>query len=232
MVRAPNSTALPRRAPQSQSPSSKPPGAKAFKVLGDLTVPLPPPPPLRHPMPRLLHRYEIKLLCGVLLPKSGEDRKHAEVWLQPETPGVCPLNKRGPAYVPSIDDPINPFVVVRLFGGRFAGVGPEDKEVEHGSLWASRRIENNGLRPRWNETFVVYASQPDLAVLHFEVRPAREARVTRCRIPTADLRQRSGATWPSPSRRIAGADWKSDTGLLRGAPAPRNADGPLCDGVA
>ena len=37
-------------------------------------------------------------------------------------------------------------------------------------MWYSRRVENNGLRPRWNESLVVLSSHPELAVIHIEVK--------------------------------------------------------------
>jgi len=151
-------------------------------------VELPPAPPLRHPMPPGLHRYQITLVSGIMLIKPGEDRKHPEPWLQPEQPSRCPLNKRGPTYIPNGDDPIDPFVIVRVFGGRYAGIGADDDEVQHGAAWASRRIENNGLRPRWNETFIVYASQPDLAVIHFEIRTSSRTAVCYEAVPLRGMR--------------------------------------------
>lgn len=60
------------------------------------------------------------------------------------------------------------FFQVRAFGGRFAGVAGEEDEVVHGSIWTSRRVEKNGLRPRWRESLVVYLSHPDISLLHFE----------------------------------------------------------------
>ncbi|KAL3898855.1 MAG: hypothetical protein SGPRY_012756 [Prymnesium sp.] len=68
----------------------------------------------RSPMPSQIYRYNISLLAGVLLPKPGEERKEGgEAWLQPERPEQCPLYKRGVGYLPSSEEPISPFVVVR-----------------------------------------------------------------------------------------------------------------------
>ena len=153
---------------RSFSESERRPSSLPKHLKSDQGVPLPQ--PLRLPMPRELHRIQVTLGSGRFLCKVGEDRKAAEPWLQPDRLGHCPLKKRGVQFQPTADDPIDPFVVVRVFGGRLAGVGSTEDDVEDGSLWTSCRVDSNGLRPRWNETFVVLTSQPDLAILHFEVR--------------------------------------------------------------
>jgi len=149
---------------------------------------LPSPPPKSLPMPTHFYRYEVTLLNGNMIAKTHEDRKQPELWLQPERHGRCPLNKRGAAYALSSEDPIDPFVVVRVFGGRFAGVAADEEEIEHGSVWTSRRVEKNGLRPQWKEKFFVYSSHPTLAILHFEIRTESRKPVCYEAIPLRAIR--------------------------------------------
>ena len=71
----------------------------------------------------------------------------------------------------------DPYVVVRVFGGRFAGAGrfPLDS-IDHGDRFETASVARNGLRPQWNEQAVVLASHPELCIVHVEVRTAKAKR--------------------------------------------------------
>jgi hypothetical protein len=125
-------------------------------------------------MPRKLRKVSITIIGGTFLVKSSEQRKKSEVWMQPgardagDRPRCKLLPKQG--FLPSNADAADPFVTVRLFGGRLAGAAPMTDEVTHGKEFKTRVVTKNGLRPRWNQRLELLASHPELALLHIEVR--------------------------------------------------------------
>ena len=120
-------------------------------------------------MPMKLKKVTIDLIGGLFLPKAGEQRYKAEVWMQPDRLDRCELRPKA-GFRPSGGEVSDPFVVVRVFGGRLAGAAATEAEVEHGSAYYSRQVPKNGLRPRFHDRLEVLSSHPEMTLLHFEVR--------------------------------------------------------------
>ena len=120
-------------------------------------------------MPMFLKKVSIDLLGGLFLPKAGEQRYKSEVWMQPDRLDRCELRPKA-GFRPSDGAVSDPFVVVRVFGGRLAGAASTEAEIEHGSTFSSRQVFKNGLRPRWGDRIEILSSHPEMTLLHFEVR--------------------------------------------------------------
>jgi len=74
-------------------------------------------------------------------------------------------------YRSTSDAPIEPYVCVRVFGGKFAGAGAHVDRIRHKTAFeTAKRVGKNGLRPEWDEVAVVLVSHPELAIVHIEVR--------------------------------------------------------------
>lgn len=116
-------------------------------------------------LPTRLVQLRLTILSARFVPKPNDVRTHFEVWMSDEERRQA----RG-GYSVSRDAPIDPAVVVSVYGGRFAGVGASARQVRHGSNFETRAVRKNGLRPVWDETAVVLVSHPELAILHIEIR--------------------------------------------------------------
>ena len=88
-------------------------------------------------MPMKMRKLSVQILGGSFLLKQGEQRKRAEPWMQPgaresgDKPRCKLLPKNG--FQPSNADVVEPFVAVRVFGGRLAGAAPLVEEVTRGT---------------------------------------------------------------------------------------------------
>ena len=154
----------------------KPKWMRELRPLPDESRLKPPLPPIPRPMqiPQKLRIVRITIESARFLPKADEDRKMPEPWLQVDRYGRngeprCPLRRRG-AYVPSDKAVVSPVVRVSVHGGRLAGAGEDLGDVVNGRVYTSRKVVENGLRPRWHDECVVVSSHPEIAMVHFEVR--------------------------------------------------------------
>jgi len=93
--------------------------------------------------------------------------------MQSDTPGRYPHRRKGGAFNPTDAPPIDPYLIVRVFGGRLAACAPTVDQLQNQQAFKSRTAPRNGLRPRWDEDLVAISSHPELAILHIEVRTKR-----------------------------------------------------------
>ena len=133
----------------------KPKWMRELRPLPDESRLKPPLPPIPRPMqiPQKLRIVRITIESARFLAKADEDRKMPEPWLQVDRYGRngeprCPLRRRG-AYVPSDKAVVSAVVRVSVHGGRLAGAGEDLSDVVNGRVYTSRKVVENGLRPRW-----------------------------------------------------------------------------------
>lgn len=113
-------------------------------------------------LPARMSAFSITFFEGLLMPKPSDERRAVEPWIRPG------LEFRG--FQPSREAASDSHVVLRAFGGHFAGAGRSLESIEHGDKFESAVVPRNGLRPRWNESAVLLVSHPELCIVHIEVR--------------------------------------------------------------